>query len=57
MRLNMLGGVIAVIGLILLVGSIAACPAKYVAIPTSLVVLLIGLALYAWGRKHEEIKK
>ncbi|MFZ8782662.1 MAG: hypothetical protein ACO2OR_01570 [Desulfurococcaceae archaeon] len=57
MRATMFGIVIAVYGLILLIGSIAACPAKYVAIPTSLFVLLTGLAFYALGKELEEMKK
>jgi high-affinity Fe2+/Pb2+ permease len=53
-KLTTLGVVIAVIGLILLVGSAVACPAKNVAIPTSLFVLLAGIVLYALGSKKSK---
>jgi len=51
MRHTSLGVVIAVIGLILLVGSAIWCPAKNVAIPTSILVLLVGIALYMMGKR------
>jgi uncharacterized membrane protein len=57
MRLTILGVVIAVYGLIVLVGVAAACPAKHASISTSLFMLLTGLAFYALGRELEEIKK
>jgi glucose dehydrogenase len=57
MRLTILGVVIAVCGLIVLVGAAAACPAKHASISTSLFMLLTGLAFYALGRELEEIKK
>ena len=57
MRLTILGVVIAVYGLIVLIGAAAACPAKHASISTSLFMLLTGLAFYALGRELEEIKK
>jgi len=57
MRLTILGVVIAVYGLIVLVGAVVACPAKHASISTSLFMLLTGLAFYALGRELEEIKK
>ena len=56
-RLTLLGVVIAVYGLIVLVGAAAACPAKHASISTSLFMLLTGIAFYALGRELEEIKR
>jgi 4-hydroxybenzoate polyprenyltransferase len=56
-RLTLLGTVIAVYGLIVLIGAAAACPAKHASISTSLFMLLTGIAFYVLGRELEEIKK
>jgi 4-hydroxybenzoate polyprenyltransferase len=56
-RLTLLGIVIAVYGLIVLIGAAAACPAKHASISTSLFMLLTGIAFYTLGRELEEIKK
>jgi 4-hydroxybenzoate polyprenyltransferase len=56
-RLTLLGVVIAVYGLIVLIGAAAACPAKHASISTSLFMLLTGIAFYVLGRELEEIKK
>jgi 4-hydroxybenzoate polyprenyltransferase len=56
-RLTLLGVVIAVYGLIVLVGAAAVCPAKHASISTSLFMLLTGIAFYTLGRELEEIKK
>lgn len=56
-RLTLLGVVIAVYGLIVLIGAAAACPAKHASISTSLFMLLTGIAFYTLGRELEEIKR
>lgn len=56
-RLTLLGTVIAVYGLIVLIGAAAACPAKHASISTSLFMLLTGIAFYVLGKELEEIKK
>jgi predicted tellurium resistance membrane protein TerC len=56
-RTALLGLIIAVYGLIVLIGAIAACPAKHASISVSIFMILTGVAFYFLGKEHEELKK
>jgi predicted tellurium resistance membrane protein TerC len=55
-RLSLLGLVIAIYGLIVLIGAAVACPAKHASISTSIFMMLTGVAFYLLGKEHEELK-
>jgi predicted tellurium resistance membrane protein TerC len=56
-RASLLGLVIAIYSLIVLIGVIAACPAKYASISVSIFMILTGIAFYFLGKEHEELKE
>jgi len=40
-----------------LIGAIAACPAKHASTSVSIFMILTGVAFYFLGKEHEELKK
>jgi predicted tellurium resistance membrane protein TerC len=56
-RASLLGLVIAIYSLIVLIGVIAACPAKHASISVSIFMILTGVAFYLLGKEHEELKE
>jgi uncharacterized membrane protein YkgB len=56
-KTSLLGLVIAIYSLIVLIGVIAACPAKYASISVSIFMILTGVSFYFLGEEHEELKE
>ena len=51
----LLGLVITIYDVIVLIGAIAACPAKHSSISVSIFMILTGVAFYFLGKEHEEL--
>jgi len=54
---KIMGLLIALYGLLVLIGAAMVCPAKHASTSTAFFMLLTGLGIYAIGRELDEIKK
>jgi len=52
-KTSLLGLVVAIYSLIVLIGAIAACPAKHASISVSIFMISTGVAFYSLGKEHE----